>query len=213
MKTSRQRILDYISQKRRVTSIEISRAFQMSPANARHHLAILEEQRLIESVDQKTSGFKGRPAHIYQPAFYLAGHNLEILSSALLENSQIGNERQKQDLAPLAELMVNKMGGSEPSPKEARPPVGGLASKLNRLTKRLIEFHYQARWEAHLGRPHLIFENCPYRPLIHEHPELCALDALIIELILQTSVVQTQKLTIDSSGNQVCRYLIGQQRV
>ena len=125
MKTSRQRILEYISQKRRVTSIEISRAFQMSPANARHHLAILEEQRLIESVDQKTSGFKGRPARIYQPAFYLAGHNLEILSSALLEISQIGNERHKQDLVPLAELMVNKMGEANHSQKKLAPLLVG----------------------------------------------------------------------------------------
>lgn len=95
-----------------------------------------------------------------------------------------------------------------PSPRQA-----DLMIVSGTVTKRLIEFHYLARWEAHRGRPHLIFENCPYKPLIHEHPELCAVDVLIIEFFLQTPVVQTQKLTIESSGVQVCRFLIGQQRV
>ena len=65
MKTVRERILEYIRSHRAVTVAELSQAFQMTPANARHHLATLLEQGLLQVVADRPASGKGRPAHIY----------------------------------------------------------------------------------------------------------------------------------------------------
>jgi predicted ArsR family transcriptional regulator len=215
MKTSRHRILEYISKKRRVTTIELSRVFQMSQANARHHLAILEEQGLIEGFDHKLDGRKGRPARIFSPSRNATGQNLDILASALL------NLLKESENHPEFEIRLEKLARSmfelieEPDSKSSQSysPIGSMTNHLNRLTKHLNNCHYMSRWEARPSSPHLIFENCPYLAIINEYPELCKVDTLIIGNFLNKSIVQIQKLALDSSGLQVCRFSIGNQRV
>jgi predicted ArsR family transcriptional regulator len=207
--------MDYILQKRRATSVEISRAFQTSAANVRHHLAILEDQGLIECVGRIRSTGKGRPACIYHPSYRFAGQNLEMLSSALLEVFRTGDEQPKTDqrLTQLASAMSKLMGVSDEIVLDANSPASGLMPRLSHLMEKLNRCKYEARWEARSGRPQIIFENCPFKPLIEAYPELCFLDSMILAYCLKTPAVQIQKMSTGSSEVQVCRFEIGSTRV
>ncbi len=207
MKTSRQRILDYVLQKRRATSSEISRVFQMTPANARYHLEILEQERLLEAVNSKENIGKGRPTRVYFPSRKLTGHNLDVLTAAMLDIIRCG-VGYEQKLVSLAESMCSRMekpGNDEDVGSSSQ----SMTSRLNRLANDLNNYNYMVRWEARSGCPHIIIENCPYFAIIQEFPELCQLDSLLIENHLKVPVKQIQKLIVDKSGIEVCRFLVG----
>jgi predicted ArsR family transcriptional regulator len=85
MKTSRQKLLDYVRDHRAVTAGEVSQALKMTEANARHHLEILREQGVVQVTGRRPSTGKGRPARIFTQSEQSLGHNLERLASALLE--------------------------------------------------------------------------------------------------------------------------------
>jgi predicted ArsR family transcriptional regulator len=76
---------------------------------------------------------------------------------------------------------------------------------------RLNELGYQARWEARPGDPQVQFGHCPYTAIIADHPELCLLDAALLESMLGNSAIQTAKLETDFQGGKYCRFVIGRE--
>lgn len=104
-KTSRQQVLDYIHSQGAVTSHDLSRALNMTTANARHHLAILSSLGVIEEIGERHIPFKGRPAKVYRLALLLRGHNLDRLTIALL--SEVASLSQLPgDIDP---LVINRL--------------------------------------------------------------------------------------------------------
>lgn len=209
------RIFNYIEQKRTATTADISHVFQMSPANVRHHLSILIDQGLIEGIRKKPGEGKGRPAWIYTPARRLAGQNLGLLASTLLnlvKEREISN-RYEQIISDLAFRMEKKMEEIYMGSEGLHLPISNLTNRLNQLIQVLNHFHYVARWEAHPENPQLILGNCPYAEIIEEHPELCMMDAGLIQSKLGVPVTITQKRIPDSSGLPFCRFLIRTQHV
>lgn len=198
MKTSRQQVLDYLRVQRAASAAELSQALQMTAANVRHHLTILEQQGLIERSGWRISAGRGRPAQVFCLSEQARGHNLERLASVLLtacfgllpgEPSQAILERLVQLLIPTA-------------------PAGSLTQRLNSTVRTLNEMHYEARWEAHAEAPRLILSHCPYATLPVTHPELCRLDALLIEKLLHSSVQSIARLTSDIHGAPFCAFRI-----
>ncbi len=85
MKTVRTRILEYIRSHRAVTVAELSLAFQMTPANARHHLASLLDQGLLQVIAPRPASGKGRPARIFAISEQALGDNFGLLATILLD--------------------------------------------------------------------------------------------------------------------------------
>ena len=213
MKTVRQRVLEFIRTHRSVTATELGSAFHMTPANARHHLAILMELGLVEVANQRHAEGKGRPARVFAVSRQSAGHNLDQLSSALLDLQQVRREGDtaRGSMELLVEEMAARMQPAGSDPGENAPR--NLTRSLNHLTRVFNRHHYASRWEAHPGRPHLILGNCPYQPIIGGHPELCWMDAGIIQQFLGVAVNQEAKLKRDPSGMPYCLFLIGKEQV
>lgn len=200
MKTSRQRLLEYIQAQRAVTVVDISRALKMTPANARHHLTILVEQGLVAGVGSRPAEGKGRPAQLYGLSEAVSGHNLDGLAAALLDEFGAGlaGEAQQDFLKRLAQ----RIGG----PGDGRG--GHLTRRLTTAVKFLNERKYQARWEAHTEAPRLILAHCPYAALLPNHPELCRLDAALLEVLLGVPVVQTAQRCRDAHGAVYCAFAV-----
>ncbi len=66
--------------------------------------------------------------------------------------------------------------------------------------------NYQARWEARSSGPRIVFAHCPYAMILPEHPELCQMDASLLESVLEVSVVQAARLAPSRQGGK-CAYL------
>ena len=204
MKTSRQRVLEYILAHYPVTTADLSQALQMTEANARHHLSILQERGLVQPAGQRPSPGKGRPSRLYRPSEQRLGHNLDQLAAALL--ALLKSRSSSIELEPALSALAEQIAGPAWQPR--RRGAESLTRRLYLAVQRLNEFHYQARWEAWRGAPRLILGHCPYAAIIHQHPELCRLDAYLLGGLAGAQVEQTSKLAPDTQGALHCIFRI-----
>jgi predicted ArsR family transcriptional regulator len=86
-----------------------------------------------------------------------------------------------------------------------------ITQRLAAAVRRLNDLEYQARWEAHALAPRVILGNCPYAAIIEGHPELCQMDAYLLENQLGQAVSQTAKLERNPQGLPVCVFALGRK--
>jgi len=75
-----------------------------------------------------------------------------------------------------------------------------ITKRLARLVEKLNEMHYQARWEAGAEGPRVIFGRCPYAKVIEGHPEICKMDASLLEKALGRPVLGSAKSEVGGRG-------------
>jgi predicted ArsR family transcriptional regulator len=208
MPTSRQQILAYIRKRQTASAADISRAMQMTPANARHHLAHLEANGLIEVFATRREG-RGRPMQIYALSRLARGDNLEHLASALLEG-WLENLSPRQQEAALCGIAQRLAGEQIPGGSKSGDPPAPITRLLALAMERLNELHYQARWEASAGGPRIILGHCPYAGIIEAHPELCQMDAYLLEEWCGSHVQHAAKLQVSDTGLPFCEFLFSE---
>jgi predicted ArsR family transcriptional regulator len=194
--TTRQKILDYLKRNRTVSSRELARALQMTPANARHHLGILAADGRVEIVNQRQIG-RGRPEKVYRLAGTLMGDNLSALTDALLTEAD-----GKVAIEAVGQRIVGENNVIAGQP---------LMRRLVSAVERLNEMHYQARWEAGAEGPRIVLGHCPYAAVIEKHPSLCQMDAALLAKILGGEVRQTAKLESGAGGLPYCAFVFAQK--
>ena len=142
---------------------------------------------------------RGQPSKIYKVSECVLGNNFELLVDAFLTHFNKTNSKDHQQFLksiasslaftlPINENLTNK----------------NLSTRLISVIQLLNELNYLARWEAHSDSPRIIFGNCPYRPLVNNHPELCLIDQYLLEALLFTKVSQIQKLKENDQGLPQC---------
>lgn len=119
---------------------------------------------------------RGRPEKLYSLSQSALGDNLSVLADALL--------REKFNAEKIGKRIVQSQGLAGPA--AGQPMAKGLVT----LVEKLNQMHYQARWEAGAEGPRVIFGRCPYSKVIDEHPELCKMDAALLQAALARPVIQ-----------------------
>jgi predicted ArsR family transcriptional regulator len=208
MLTARQQVLEYIRIQRAVTSSDVARALRMTGANARHHLAILQAQGLIEVIGRRPTDGRGRPAKLFALTDRILGDNLPNLASALLNQfiyKALPTERSHiwQELAILIIDSVNDNVHGETKKSQ-----GSLTQRLYNAMILLNRMNYDARWVAHPEAPFVILGHCPYAAILDQHPELCQFDRFLLIEMLGTSVTQKKRLDLDSRGIKHCAFTL-----
>ncbi|MFM8322970.1 MAG: helix-turn-helix transcriptional regulator [Chloroflexota bacterium] len=223
MKTSRQRILEYIRQQRAVTIGELSQALHSSEANIRHHLNVLQERGLVTVVGERPAAGRGRPTRLFGPAPETLGDNLDLLADALL--AEIAARLPDEAAQALLQAAAGRIGaalqaasphsGAGPSATSPRspansPPAPGPAAgarqalRLLAAVQQLNLRHYQAHWEPHPDAPRIIINHCPFAAILERHPYLCRLDAELLANLLGQPVEQTARLLDTGHGARRC---------
>lgn len=203
MKTTRQRILDFLQIKQAASAAELSRAIHLTRANIRHHLTILVSEGVIEVISLRPTGGRGRPIQVYGLTQQALQHNLDGLSAALLEEYK---RRMQPDAYEdfLKRIAAQLTMGRQ---VESRNP----SQRLLMAVRHLNQMNYHARWEARAHAPHVIFSHCPYASILSEHPELCRLDQLLLESLLSLDINQIARLEISSAGIPQCIFAVEQK--
>lgn len=201
MKTTRQRLLDNLHTKRIASAIEISHALQMTPANVRHHLSILLAEGIVELAGQRPARGRGRPTKLYIPTRQAQRHNLNGLASAML--TEFTGKLTGGEKAAALRRIAKRLAG------EVGEPSRNLTQRLYQAVILLNGLHYHSRWEAHVEAPYVILDHCPFSTILPDHPELCQLDAYLLESLLRVDVGQTDKLAKDTSGTTYCKFMVG----
>jgi len=202
MPTSRQQILAYIRKHQTASAADISRALGMTQANARHHLAHLEANGLIEVAGQRRGEGRGRPMLVYALSRQMSGDNLDNLAGSLLSELLDGLAGKDQDIHLRA--LAKRLAGDYPA-----DPTGQaipITRRLAQVIERLNELHYQARWEAAASGPHIILGYCPYSAIIAGCPEICQIDAYLLEELLSLRVMQVAKQEHRAQGGVYCAF-------
>jgi predicted ArsR family transcriptional regulator len=179
MITARHKVLDHLKKTRAASAREIARALKMSAPNVRHHLAVMCSDGRVEFMAVKNRGGRGRPEKLYTLSQAALGDNLSALTNALL--TEAGS---KLDIEALAVHILDSDMFANLS----------VTKQLVLLVEKLNEMHYQSRWEAGAVGPRVIFTRCPYAKVIENHPELCKMDAAILQNTLGNMVDQTAKI-------------------
>ena len=192
--TARQKVLAYLKKNRLASAHEIARASHVTSANIRHHLGILAADGRVAVISERKEG-RGRPVKLYGLAGALVGDNLSSLLDAALTEwlGGLSPSKREQAMRSVAKRVGENLKGESVS----------LMKRLAFTIEKLNELHYQARWEAGAEGPRVIFGQCPYAPVIARHPELCQMDAAILESALGAPIEQRMKL------RPTCMFLIG----
>jgi len=178
MITTRHKVLAYLKKTRASSAREIARALKMSAPNVRHHLAVLCSDGRVEFVAVNNREGRGRPEKLYSLSQAALGDNLPALANALLTEA---GSRLKIEAIASRILDVSQF---------ANLPV---TKRLALLIEKLNEMNYQARWEAGSEGPRVIFGRCPYAKVIADHPELCKMDGVMLEMSLARPIAQYTK--------------------
>ena len=200
MNSTRIRLLSHLGVKQIATSTELSRALQVTPADARYHLSSLLNEGLIQIIGERQPEGPGRPARVYSLSHKHKEDNIILLIEVLLNEISEGKSTSEQSIK--MQSIAEKIIGAE-------YPTGKLSQLLYIAVNRLNELNYHARWEAHPDAPQLILGNCPYSVIIDRHPEICLIDKYIIERLLETTVTQETKLLRDERGYSSCIFRTG----
>jgi predicted ArsR family transcriptional regulator len=181
------RIRQYILSHGPSSAKELSLALRLTLPNIRHHLEHMLAGGWIEVAGQRPAKARGRPTTLYALRSAMQPNNFIQLADVLLQEtlSSLSSEQRKAFLHGVAQRMAKANG---------RPPQK-LTPRLNQIVLFLNQMHYQARWEAHAEGPRIFFGNCPYAALLPEHPELCVMDAYLLEALLGTGVELTTRQT------------------
>jgi predicted ArsR family transcriptional regulator len=83
-----------------------------------------------------------------------------------------------------------------------------LPRRLSLAVDRLNELHYQARWEAGIDGARIILAHCPYAAIIAAYPELCTMDAYLLEQRSGLPVEQIAKLQPSVKGYPFCVFRV-----
>jgi predicted ArsR family transcriptional regulator len=196
MQSTRQHILDYLKAQRSASAQELSLVFGMTRANLRHHLKKLQAASLVEIINERHQPGRGRPEQIYALSGETKRDQTHGLANALLAEmaNPVPPKRERTRLKRLALRLIGKIS----------QPDGNLTQRLVTAAKTLSEKGYQPRWEARPGGPEIVLGKCPYSKLVAEHPQLCQMDAYLIQHLLDEKVKQTSKLEPGPEGLPQC---------
>lgn len=189
MATSRQKILSHLQKNRSASAREMARALKMSAPNVRHHLTVLCADGRVEMTGLHNREGRGRPEKMYSLSQSALGDNLSVLAEALL------GEGAKM------EAVGRRIAASQGLTDLAKQP---MAKRLGLLVEALNAMHYQARWEAGAEGPRVIFGRCPYWKVIERHPEICKMDAALLQNATAHPVSELRK-NEDAPG--LCPYV------
>lgn len=179
--TTRERILEIITQSRIITVSELSKKLHTTVANVRYHLDPLIEDNLIEKIPPQTAGVqRGRPASRFRLSEKSKPNDLPQLSSDLL-SILIDSARNPDERANrITEIARTRTKGAN--------TFGKATQRLIQTIDYLNRHAYRARWEAHRSGPEVRFSNCPFAAVLPDHPELCEVDRRMLEELLNVHV-------------------------
>ena len=207
MKTSRQRLLEYIQTHPVVSAAELSQALKMTQANARHHINILLSQGLLEVAGERAQPSRGRPSQLYRISQQAFGNNLDHLAHAALVElrSQAGEENYLASIKHIANHLAGSQSRSK-SDDQNQALAKNLSQRLVQATAILNQLNYSARWEAHRDGPRILLGRCPYQSVITNHPELCQMDTHLLSRLCGVPVELIARLIKDPRGATYCLF-------
>jgi DeoR family suf operon transcriptional repressor len=186
----------------RCTINELAEKVGISPISIRHHIASLEAEGLIGCEDERHG--VGRPRQV----FFLTETGVEEFPTRYVRLTIRLLEHLKETMP---EAMINKLF-TQMAVDLAKDLSEGTETKnlsmkerLNLVKDLLRREGFNIEWEQ-LEDGYQIHEaSCPYYYIGQNHPEVCAVDQILISTVLS---VPAEKVKCILNGDNNCTYVI-----
>ena len=184
MQPTRERILHYLGGHPPTSAEELGRYLEMTPANIRYHLEILEDEGLVHVVGKRPTGGAGRPILLYSLTSASLGENLEPLLEGFFAMLQ-GSDNVDQALEEVAKYII----------QERHQETKNRVERFNKGIEVLNSMNYHANWVASPHGPRIELRHCPYRDLAQDYSILCQLDHKLLQVLFSTELTVFQLRT------------------
>jgi DeoR family suf operon transcriptional repressor len=198
MINTRNRILETLLRRPKISTIELAEAVGINPISVRHHLNKLQKELLVES-DEENHGV-GRPRLVY----FLTESGLEKFPTRYLRlTTRILSQIKDKFSQPMVSELFKELATSMAN--EYSDKLIGLTveERLNAMKVLLASEGFVVEWEKS-GSQYLIHEiTCPYLHVGQSHPEICNVDQTLISTMLSVPVKKIQCIL---NGADHCTY-------
>jgi DeoR family suf operon transcriptional repressor len=186
----------------RSTIVDLAEKVGISPISIRHHIANLEAEGLISCEDERHG--VGRPRQV----FFLTDIGVEQFPTRYVRLTIRLLEHMK-DTMP--EAMISTLF-SQMAEDLARDLSDGtemknlsMKERLNLVKELLKREGFNIEWEQLEDSYEIHEASCPYYYIGQNHPEVCAVDQILISKVLS---MPTEKVKCILNGDSNCTYVI-----
>ena len=202
MSGTRDLVLNTLLTQPRCTINELAEQVGISPISVRHHIGNLEAQGLIGCEDERHG--VGRPRQL----FFLTEKGMEQFPTRYVRLTIRLLEHLKETMP---EAMVKKLF-TQMAVDLAKDLSEGTETKnlsmearLNLVKDLLKSEGFNIEWEQQEDGYQIHEASCPYFFVGQNHPEVCAVDQILISTVLSAPA---EKVTCILNGDNNCTYLI-----
>ncbi|MEI7845053.1 MAG: winged helix-turn-helix transcriptional regulator [Chloroflexota bacterium] len=198
MINTRNRILETLLHKPKISTSELAEAVGINPISVRHHINKLQKELLVESEEEKHG--VGRPRLVY----FLTESGLEKFPTRYLRlTTRILSQIKDKFSQPMVSELFKELATSMANEYSDKMIGLTVEERLNAMKVLLASEGFVVEWEKS-GSKYLIHEvTCPYLHVGQNHPEVCNVDQTLISTMLRVPVKKIQCIL---SGADHCTY-------
>lgn len=200
MKSTRDRILQTLLRRPRLSTNELAEAVGINPISVRHHLANLQFESLVTAEEERHG--VGRPRLVY----LLTEEGMEKFPTRYLRlTTRLLTQMKDKFSQPMVSEMFKELATTMASEHAAELKNLNLEERLNFMKTALADEGFVIEWEKN-DNQYLIHEiTCPYLQVGQSHPEVCTVDQTLISTML---AVPANKIQCILSGANHCTYVV-----
>ena len=200
MKSTKDRILQTLLRKPRITINEIAEAVGINAISVRHHLSNLEKEGLIASEEERHG--VGRPRLVYS----LTEDGMERFPTKYLRLTTRLLAQMKETMpAPAVAQLFNQVAEEMASDYADQVKDMSMEERLEFIKDLLAQEGFTVEWEKKGGEYQIHEISCPYYQIGIAHPEVCTVDQTLISKML---AVPANKVQCILNGGSHCTYVV-----
>jgi DeoR family suf operon transcriptional repressor len=200
MKSTKDRILQTLLRKPKITINELAEAVGINAISVRHHLTNLQMEGLI-SADEERHGV-GRPRLVYS----LTEDGMEHFPTKYLRLTTRLLAQMKDSMpGPVVAQLFSQIAEDMASEYSSQVQGMSMEERLEFVKEMLAQEGFTVEWEKK-GTDYQIHEiSCPYYQIGVAHPEVCTVDQTLISKMLALPASKVQCIL---DGGAHCTYVV-----
>jgi len=200
MKSTKERILQTLLRKPKLTINDLAEAVEINPISVRHHLSNLEKEGLIAAEEERHG--VGRPRLVYS----LTEDGMEHFPTKYLRlTTRLLSQMKESMPGPIVASLFNQI--AEDLASQYTSDIKGLnmEERLDFVKDLLAQEGFTVEWEKKDDQYEIHEISCPYYQIGVAHPEVCTVDQTLISKML---AVPANKVQCILNGGAHCTYVV-----
>jgi len=200
MKSTKDRILQTLLRKPKITINELAEAVGINAISVRHHLTNLQMEGLI-AADEERHGV-GRPRLVYS----LTEDGMERFPTKYLRlTTRLLTQMKDSMPGPVVAQLFSQIAEDMASEYSSQVQGMSMEERLELVKEMLAQEGFTVEWEKK-GTDYQIHEiSCPYYQIGVAHPEVCTVDQTLISKMLALPASKVQCIL---DGGAHCTYVV-----